>query len=59
MDSPDPGYNILGDSVDPSSEVTVFIVESEQSNYRYDEHVALTIERGESVVTSLVDALDD
>ena len=53
-----PGYNILRDVVDPSSEVTIFVPESADSSYRFDDHVAVTIQRGESVAQSLYDALE-
>ena len=53
-----PGYNILRDVVDPGSEVTIFVPESADSSYRFEDHVAITIQRGESVAQSLYDALE-
>ena len=53
-----PGYNILRDVVDPASEVTIFVPESADSSYRFEDHVAVTIQRGESVAQSLYDALE-
>ena len=54
-----PGYNIVRDTVDPTAEVTAFIVESPDSNHRYEEHIAITVPRGISLVHSLHAALEE
>jgi hypothetical protein len=53
------GYDLLGDDFAgiESSKVTVFVVASKRSGYRYDSHEAITIRRQADVVESLFAAL--
>ena len=53
------GYDLLGDDLTDmeSAEVTLFVVKSQKSTYRYETQEAITIERGVDVVASLCTAL--
>ena len=54
-----PGYNILRDSdvIPTDDEVTVFVVTSETSDFRFETHQAVTITRGSDILQSLYDEL--
>ena len=54
-----PGYNILTEShmIDPTEQVTAFVVQSAASDHRFDEHQAVTFPRGDNVLLSMYEAL--
>jgi hypothetical protein len=50
-----PGYNIVRESNEilPDSQVTVYVVDSNASDFRFDTHVPITVTRGEGVLGTL------
>jgi hypothetical protein len=54
-----PGYNIVRESNEilPDSLVTVYVVDSDASDFRFDTHVPVTVTRGQGVLGTLYTVL--
>jgi hypothetical protein len=56
-----PGFDLLAAprAEMANDEVTLFVVESAESDFRYDSHRSITVKRGKSILGNLNAALND